>query len=226
MRVTGVEALVRWQHPELGLLGPAAFIPLAEESGLITSIDQWVRRQAFGQAKVWADAETHLRIAVNLSTRELRNPQLASELALEIAESGISPEMVELEITDRVVMSDAELPEILHELQALGVRLAIDDFGTGNSVLGRLQRCPVDTLKIDKSFVHEVGVDSPEGPVVKALVALAHSLDLCVVAEGVETAAQAAMLRRYGCEIAQGFYFSRPVAPDVVERLFKEPLDP
>ncbi len=214
----GVEALVRWQHPELGLLPPGAFLPLAEESGLIVGIDRWVRRTAFAQGRAWSDAGTPVRIAVNLSTRELASSQLVPQIASELAESGLCPSLVEIEVTDRVVMDDAELPSILDGLRALGVRLAIDDFGTGNSVLGRLQRCHVDTLKIDRSFIQDIA-DGVDAPVVAALISLAQSLGLSVVAEGVETELQASALRSQECAIAQGFLYSRPVPVDEMTAL-------
>ncbi|MGH2686048.1 MAG: EAL domain-containing protein, partial [Actinomycetota bacterium] len=216
--VVGVEALVRWRHPSIGLVGPDVFIPVAEESGLIVSIDQWVRDQAFGQAARWAADGCPLRMAVNLSSREVRNPRLADDIAEALARHAIDPGLVELEITDRVVMAEEDLPARLHALKQLGVRLAIDYYGTGHSVLGRLQSCPSDTLKIDKSFVREIGDTPNEAPVVGALVAMAHRLDLELVAEGVETVTQASILRGLGCHLAQGYYFSRPVEPAQIVR--------
>jgi diguanylate cyclase (GGDEF)-like protein len=219
MRVTSVEALVRWEHPTLGLLGPAAFLSLAEESGLIVDIDSWVRRTAFAQAKTWCDAGRPLGVAVNLSTRALANPTLASVIAGEMEDAGVPAHLVELEVTDRVVMSEDELPAVLDSLKALGVRLAIDDFGTGTSVLGRLESCRVDTLKIDASFLQGITREAPEAPLVKAIIALAHSLGLAVVGEGVETPEQGGALRRYGCEMVQGYLFSRPVPAEEIDRL-------
>ena len=216
--IVGVEALVRWNHPTIGLVGPDVFIPVAEESGLIVSIDQWVRDQAFGQAARWAADGRQLRVAVNLSTREVRNPRLADDIAAALARHGVDPALIELEITDRVVMAEDDLPSRLHVLKRLGVRLAIDDFGTGNSVLGRLQSCPIDTLKIDKSFVREIGAEADEAPVVGALVAMARRLDLELVAEGVETSTQADVLHRLGCHLAQGYHFSRPVPVAEIRR--------
>ena len=218
-RIVGVEALVRWAHPDLGLLVPAAFLSLAEESGLVVALDAWVRREAFAQVKRWHDEGHDLRVAINLSSRALCNPSLAEVIGAEMAAAGVPADLVELEITDRVVMDEQELPIALDRLKELGVRLAIDDFGTGSSVLGRLQSCPVDTLKIDRSFVQAVTVDCPEAPLVKAMVALAHTLDMAVVAEGVETDEQDEALRRYGCELVQGFLFSRPVPAAEIEAL-------
>jgi len=218
-RLIGVEALVRWQHPTHGLLAPDAFLPLAEESGLIVAIDEWVRRTTFNQGRIWAETGHPLRVSVNLSTRALVDPHLADVLAVEMQQAGIPAHLVELEITDRVVLSDTELPRVIDSLHALGVRLAIDDFGTGTSVLGRLHTSPVDTLKIDRSFVSAVTDESHEAPLVRAIIALAHSLDLAVVAEGVETESQLNILRGFGCEMVQGYFFSRPVTSDEVDRL-------
>ncbi|HMC52700.1 MAG TPA: EAL domain-containing protein, partial [Acidimicrobiales bacterium] len=214
MRVIGVEALLRWDHPVFGRLSPDDFIPLAEESGLIGEIDEWVREVAFEQAGRWVGAGMPLRMAVNLSTRVLRDPRLAEQVAALLEHCDLSPDLVELEVTDRVVMADDELEAVLAPVREVGVRLAVDDFGTGTSVLGRLQRCHIDALKIDCSFVEAIDSDSDDAPVVSALLSIAKSLSQDVVAEGVETAAQGRFLRRHGCQFAQGFFFSPPVEPD------------
>jgi len=220
MRVVGVEALVRWQHPERGVIGPDEFVPIAEESGLIIDIDRWVRCTAFEQIAAWRAAGLpELRVALNLSGREITNPDLATALATDMSRWRVDPAGVEIEITDRVVMAEDDLPDILETLRATGVRLAIDDFGTGSSVLARLQRCQVDTLKIDKSFVQEIGSTGSPGAIVPALVQMAKLLDLDIVAEGVETGQQAGILRKMGCHLAQGYFFSPPVAPAEIESL-------
>jgi diguanylate cyclase (GGDEF)-like protein len=226
MRIVGVEALLRWDHPGLGRLGPDQFIPLAEESGLIAEIDEWVRENAFAQARAWTDVGMPLRMAVNLSTRVLRDPRLSSHVADLLRRYRLSPEQVELEVTDRVVISDDELPAVLEPLKALGVRLAVDDFGTGTSVLGRLQSGAIDTLKIDRSFVAVIESASGDAPVVSALLSIARNFGLEVVGEGVETAAQGAFLRRHGCHMAQGFFFSAPVEAGEIERLVQRRLGP
>lgn len=216
-QVVGVEALVRWNHPTRGLVGPEAFLSIAEDSGVIVDIDGWVRRTALTQAKAWADAGLDLRTAVNLSTRDLRNPDIVDELRGIIESVGVRPELIELEITDRVVMSNDDLPQVMDQLRTLGTRLAIDDFGTGNSVLSRLQHCPVDVLKIDRTFISELNGGSADARLVNALISMAHALGLSVIGEGVETQIQASTLRQYGCDLGQGFLFSKAVpAADVV----------
>ncbi len=223
MRIVSVEALLRWDHHELGRLPPDSFLPMAEESGLILELDRWVRDQAADQAVRWRDSGNPLRVAVNISTRDLRRPTLCDEIATLLSTKGLDPKLFELEITDRVVMSEEALPGILQSFHELGVRLAIDDFGTGTSVLGRLQRCPVDVLKIDKVFVQTITATNPDAPVVAALMSLARRLDLEVVAEGVETAFQGGLLRRLGCHLAQGYFFSPPVDVESVNALLAEP---
>jgi len=213
-RIVGAEALVRWDHPALGAVGPDVFVPIAEDAGLILEIDRWVRLTALAQMRAWREAGLPpLRMAFNVSTRELANPAMPAQLAADLAAAGIDPSWVELEITERVVMADDdELVEVLDALHAVGVRLAIDDFGTGSSVLRRLQRHPIDTLKIDRSFISEITLSSPA--VVAALVQMGASLGIEVLAEGVETEEQRVALADLGCCLAQGYLFSRPVPAD------------
>ena len=217
-QVIGAEALVRWDHPNLGRLAPDRFLRVAEESGLILDIDRYVRAEAFRQTRGWHDAGFDLRIAVNLSTRDLQHASVADDIAVEVAAAGLAAASVEVEVTDRVVMGDDTLPALVSRLREVGFRVAIDDFGTGTSVLGRLRSCLVDTLKIDRSFVGEIG--STEGDtIVRALVSLGHSLDLDVVAEGIETSEQRDLLQRLGCRLGQGYLLSRPVTAEAVLRL-------
>jgi EAL domain-containing protein (putative c-di-GMP-specific phosphodiesterase class I) len=223
MKIVSVESLLRWDHHELGRLAPDAFLPMAEESGLIVELDRWVRDQAAAQAVRWRDAGTPLRVAVNISTRDLRRPTLCAEVGDLLRTYGLEPHLFELEITDRVVMSEEALPAILQDFHDLGVRLAIDDFGTGTSVLGRLQRCPVDVLKIDKGFVQTITASAPDAPVVSALMTLAQRLGMEVVAEGVETAFQGGLLRRLGCHLAQGYFFSPPIDVAALDALLRSP---
>ena len=212
MRIVGVEALVRWQHHELGLVSPENFIPLAEETGLIVHIDRWMLNESCRQAKEWADEGLDIRVAVNLSDRDLRDVEFISAVPDVLAAHGLPADRLELEVTEHVVDSgEADLYDVLGWLRSLGVKLSIDDFGTGNSGLARLRSCPIDTLKIDRSFVSEVGSENDHAPLLAAMIGLAHDLGLSVVAEGVETAAQGAFLRRRGCDLAQGYYFSKPV---------------
>jgi diguanylate cyclase (GGDEF)-like protein len=217
-RIVGAEALVRWDHPVFGKVAPDVFIPIAEEAGLIGDIDRWVRLTALAQLRGWQDTGAtgrDFRISFNVSTRELCNPYLPLQLAGDLAANGIDASVVELEITERVVMVDDEsLVVILESLAAVGVRLAIDDFGTGSSVLRRLQRHPVDTLKIDRSFVGDLSAAGPSGAVVAALLQMGASLGIEVLAEGVETEQQRAALIGLGCSLAQGFLFSPPVGAD------------
>jgi len=211
-RIAEVEALVRWHHPARGLVSPAAFIPLAEETGLIVPLGRWVLGEACRQARAWADAGTPVAVAVNLTAREFQRPDLAGEVAAVLAATGLAPELLRLEITESLAMRDAAATvATLVALRDLGVQIAIDDFGTGYSSLAYLKRLPVDTLKIDKAFVDGLGSDAGDTAIAAAIVALGHTLGLRVIAEGVETAAQAAALRDLGCDFAQGYHFARPL---------------
>jgi diguanylate cyclase (GGDEF)-like protein len=223
-RVAEVEALVRWQHPERGLLSPDRFIGLAEETGLIVPIGQWVLAEACHRARAWQrefPGQPPLVMSVNLSARQLQQPNLVEEIAAALRESGLDPASLKLEITESVVMQDAPSTLAkLHALKDLGIQLAIDDFGTGYSSLGYLKRFPVDTLKIDRSFVKAIGDDAEDMVIVRAVVEVARSLRLSVTAEGIETAEQLARLRALGCERGQGYYFARPLAADPLRALF------
>ena len=222
-RVNGVEALARWDHPSLGSIAPDMFIPLAEESGLIVALDDFVLRTACGQARAWADAGLpKLRMAVNLSGQGFWRARIVERVSEALALTGLDPPQLELELTESMAVDAVtDARPLFRELEALGVRLAIDDFGTGYSALGRLQGLPFHTLKIDRSFV--VGVENPfdEAPIVAAMIAMAHALQLEVVAEGVENEAQQAFLARHGCDIAQGFLFGRPVEATVIEAMLR-----
>ena len=220
MRIVGVEALVRWIHPEMGFVGPDVFIPLAEETGLIVEIDQWVLAESCRQLREWSNEGLHLRVAVNVSNRDLREPGFVAGVVSALRGNDLSADRLELEVTEQVV--DAGEPAVLavlEELRSLGVHLAIDDFGTGNSGLARLRSCPIQTLKIDKSFVQEVTSAAHHAPLLAAMIGLAHDLGLHVVAEGVETSEQGTFLRRRGCDLAQGFYFSRPLEAKEIKGL-------
>jgi diguanylate cyclase (GGDEF)-like protein len=226
-RIAEVEALVRWRHRERGLLFPAEFIALTEETGLIVSLGRFILREACRQLREWQAATPAmgpLSMSVNLSARQLQQSDLVEDVAAALAESGIDPAALRLEITETAVMHDA--PATLTRLEALrrlGVRLAIDDFGTGYSSLGYLKRFPVDTLKIDRSFVKGLGRDAEDSAIVRAVITVARSLGLSVTAEGIETDEQLAQLRALGCDRGQGYYFARPTAGDGIARLIAAP---
>jgi diguanylate cyclase (GGDEF)-like protein len=212
-RVVGVEALARWQCAELGQVSPAEFIPVAEESGIIVPLGRWVLTSACRQAALWRDAgllDTIEHVAVNLSARQTRDGALMDDISALLAETGLPARLLELEITEGVLMENVNANlDLLHSLQAAGIHLSIDDFGTGYSSMSYLKRFPIDQLKIDRSFVHDVPGDGEA--IATAIIAMAHSLGLTVVAEGVETADQLAFLREAGCDIMQGYYFARPM---------------
>ncbi|HVN50051.1 MAG TPA: EAL domain-containing protein, partial [Acidimicrobiales bacterium] len=212
--IDGVEALLRWEHPERGLLNPDDFITVAEETGLIVPIGAWVLDQACRQVQRWqASASTRapLRVSVNLSGRQLGHPGLVDDVSSVLSSTGIDPSLVELEITESVLMDDVEMSrETLGRLHALGVKLAVDDFGTGYSSLSYLRRFPVDLLKVDRSFIDFLDEDGDDSAIVTAIITLAHTLGLVAVAEGVETASQLSALRRLRCDRGQGFHMARP----------------
>ncbi|HEX2039699.1 MAG TPA: EAL domain-containing protein [Acidimicrobiales bacterium] len=217
-RVVAVEALVRWHHRSLGVVRPDEFIPLAEEAGLVVALDTWVLREACRQTRAWVDAGLpRLRLAVNMSGRHLQHPRMAVTVIEALREHRVDPGQLELEVTESVAVAEiGDTRETLDGLRGLGVTVAIDDFGTGYSMLSRLRQFPLDTLKIDRSFVSEITSSEDDAPIVSATIAMAHSLGLQVVAEGVETEAQLEYLRRNGCDLAQGYLLSRPVDADVV----------
>ncbi|BAU71826.1 phosphodiesterase DibA [Metapseudomonas furukawaii] len=221
-RLIGFEALVRWEHPERGLVSPGEFLPVAEDSGLIGGIDVWVLERACRQIQQWLEQGHELDfVAVNLSCRLFRRTELEGQVARVLAATGLPPGYLELEITESAVMEDPDTAEaLLSRLRQLGVRLAIDDFGTGYSSLQRLKRLPVHKLKIDQSFVRGLPADQNDIAIARAVTALGHSLGLAVLAEGIETADQATFLRDLGCEYGQGYLFSRPVPAEEVERLW------
>ena len=220
-RVVGVEALVRWHHRSLGVVCPDEFIPLAEEAGLVVALDTWVLREACRQTRAWGDEGLpRLRVSVNLSGRHLQHPRMAVTVIEAVRESAIDPAQLELEVTESVAVAEiGDTREALEGLRGLGVTVAIDDFGTGYSMLSRLRQFPLDTLKIDRSFVSEITASADDAPIVSATIAMAHSLGLKVVAEGVETEPQLEYLRRNGCDLAQGYLLSRPVDADAVSAL-------
>jgi diguanylate cyclase (GGDEF)-like protein len=213
-QVCQVEALLRWQHPERGLIGPGEFIPVAEETGLIIPIGRWVLSEACRQLREWQVEDPKgapAVVGVNLSPRQFQDPNLVDEVARVLAETGLNPASLELEVTEAVMMPDLDLAvETLGRLKALGVRIALDDFGSGYSSLAYLARLPIDTIKVDRSFVAQV-LDSPASrAVVRAVVGFGAQFGMTVVAEGVETEAQFRQVQALGCGYAQGYYFARP----------------
>ena len=219
---TGMEALLRWQHPERGLLSAATFVPIAEECGLIVAIGQWVLLEACRQARAWSDLGLKvLPVAVNVSAVEFRARDFLSGIRAVLIATGLDPQDLELELTEGVLMQDAESAVVtLLALKAMGVKLAVDDFGTGFSSFTYLRRFPVDTLKVDKSFIHEITEDSDGTTIVNAMINIGKSLRQRVVAEGVETRSQLDFLQRHGCNEGQGYYFSHPITAEQVEKLF------
>lgn len=222
--ITGVEALIRWRHPELGLVSPARFIPLAEETGLIVVLGEWVMRTACAQMAAWQQAgQAPQRIAVNLSARQLWQGHAVQMVAGVLRETGLSPGCLELEITESVVMRDgAEALQALSDLRELGITLALDDFGTGYSSLSHLRSLPLNKLKIDRSFVQELTTRSDVAVLVQQIIQIGHAFRLRVVAEGVETREAVDFLARSGCDEAQGFYFGKPLPAQDIEVLLRQ----
>jgi EAL domain-containing protein (putative c-di-GMP-specific phosphodiesterase class I) len=220
-RIVAVEALVRWPHPVHGMITPDQFVPMAEETGLIVPLDDWVLRTACQQARAWSESGLpELRVAVNISGRAFQRTSIVERVEETLIRTGLEPRRLELEVTESMAIDQgSDTRPVFNDLESLGVKLAIDDFGTGYSALSRLRGFPFHTLKIDRSFVSEIEDPSDEAPIVAAMIAMAHAMKLGVVAEGVETQAQRAYLGDHGCDIAQGYLFSRPVEAPVVEEM-------
>ena len=221
--ITGVEALIRWQHPERGLIGPLQFISVAEDCGLMLPIGNWVLRESCRQAKEWQDAGLRpIEMAVNVSSVEFRNEDFLEGVRAILEETGLSPHYLGLELTESVLMQHAKFTvPVLKKLKAMGVRLAIDDFGTGYSSLSYLRQFPIDTLKVDQSFVHGINADTDDATIINAVINMGSNLKHRVIAEGVETVEQVAFLQAHGCDEGQGYYFSRPVPAPQFAKLLK-----
>ena len=227
-RVSGAEALLRWESPELGQVPPSEFVPLAEEAGLMVSIGTWVLRTAARQVRAWREQGLGpSRMAVNVSLCQLARGDLARVVGEVLNETGIDPQLLELELSERAVLrSDPDILRQLRAIRALGVRLAIDDFGTGNSAVAYLKQFPIDILKIDQSFVRGVSTSSEDAAITSATIAMARQLGLRVVAEGVEEQGQMDFLHRHGCTEYQGFLFSPAVPPEAFAKLLGRGLHP
>ena len=217
----GAEALVRWQHPQRGLVPPNEFIPIAEEMGLIIAMDQWMIRTACTHAKTWHEAgHTHWSVAVNISARQFQDQSLPKTVQNILQETGLPAHALKIEITESVAMQDLDVSiRVLNELNAMGIQISIDDFGTGYSSMGYLKRFPLHVLKIDRSFIQDITQDSDSEVITKAMIVMAHSLKLVVIAEGVETEEQCALLRSLGCDAMQGYFFSRPMPAEAFVKL-------
>jgi len=220
-RIIGAEALLRWHHPKLGLVPPDKFISIAEETGLIIPLGEWVLKTACAQAKAWQEAtQNRFRMSVNLSARQFKQEGLVKTIAAVLEADALEPDVLVLELTETCVMENVEASILtLQELKQMGIHISIDDFGTGYSSLNYLKRFPIDTLKIDQSFVREVTTDPNDAAIAKAIIAMAQSLQIKVVAEGIETSEQSHFLRQSGCHAMQGFLFSRPVPAEEFEKL-------
>ncbi|HWW53053.1 MAG TPA: EAL domain-containing protein, partial [Acidimicrobiales bacterium] len=215
MKLVGMEALVRWRHPERGLLGPDEFIPLAEETGLIVPLGEWALETACRQTHVWREKAGDLVVAVNLSARQFQQQEMADVVARALRETGLPPRALELELTETVALENpAATSATLHDIKRMGVSCSIDDFGTGYSGLSYLTRLPIDKLKIDKSFIDQIANGEDDARIVAAVIALAHELHMTVIAEGVETREQADFLKANGCDDMQGYLISRPLSTE------------
>lgn len=221
--ISGVEALIRWNHPKYGLMLPIDFIPFAEETGLIVPIGEWVLRTACKQNKAWQDqGYPKIYIAVNVANQQFRQPNFVSLVKSILEETDLEPQYLEIELTENIIIGNIDEINKIEELKNHGVRIALDDFGTGTNTLNYLRKIPVDRLKIDQSFVHNIGQNRNDDVLIRAIISMANSLDLEVVAEGVETSTHINFLKQQECQQAQGYYFSKPLIKEDIERYFKE----
>jgi EAL domain-containing protein (putative c-di-GMP-specific phosphodiesterase class I) len=222
-QITGVEALLRWTHPERGILSPAQFIPLAEETGLIVPIGRWVLKEACAQNMAWQRRGLRpVSMAVNLSPRQFIDENLLQDIDEALAASGMSPVLLQLEVTESMVMRNVPRAiKVLDAIQSRGIRLAIDDFGTGYSSMSLMKQFPIDTIKIDRSFVRDLPDDSEDRAIAQAIISMGKALGMTVVAEGVETVEQEIFLRDHACDEMQGYLFSKPVPPEQLADLLR-----
>ncbi len=222
--IVGVEALLRWQHPVRGLVLPGEFIPVAEDTGLILPLGEWVLRTACAQSKAWQQAGfPPLRVTLNLSSRQFQQRDLTETVAEVLRHTGLAPHYLQLEITESAAIENVDITiKMLRNLKEMGVQIAIDDFGTGHSALSYLKRLPVDTVKIDCSFIADITTDADDASIVTAIIAMAHSLNLKVIAEGVETESQLAFLKELRCDEFQGYLFARPAPAQALEKILRQ----
>jgi EAL domain-containing protein (putative c-di-GMP-specific phosphodiesterase class I) len=225
-QITGVEALLRWMHPELGMVSPGQFIPLAEETGLIVPIGRWVMKEACAQNMAWQRRGLRpVTMAVNLSPRQFADTHLLHDIDEALLASGMSPVLLQLEVTESMVMRNVSRAiKVLDAIQSRGIRLAIDDFGTGYSSMSLMKQFPIDTIKIDRSFVRDLSTDSEDQAIAQAIISMGKALGMTVIAEGVETLEQETFLRNHACDEMQGFLFSKPLpAKQMADLLRAEP---
>jgi diguanylate cyclase (GGDEF)-like protein len=221
-KICGVEALMRWQHPVYGMIPPNDFIPLAEQTGLITHLGRWILREACRQVRLWQEerpSDPPLMLSVNVSACQFRQPNLAKEILRTLEETGLKPGHLKLEITESVMMHDVPTIGTLQELKGAGSELVMDDFGTGYSNLSYLKRLPIDSLKIDRSYISGLGSDAGDTAIVHATIAFARALGLNITAEGIQNTQQLAELKELGCELGQGYHFAKPLPKDEVAQL-------
>jgi len=225
--IIGCEALIRWNHPELGIISPSKFIPVSEANGLIILIGRWVLYTACMQNKLWQDSGFKpIYVSVNLSAVQLIQNDFIDMVSGILKETGLAPEYLELEITESVAVKNYQyIATILERLKKMGIRIALDDFGTGYSSLNYLKNFAITTIKIDRSFIHDINENVKNSRIVSSILAMGHNLRLSVTAEGVETVEQYNILRDRGCDIVQGFYFSRPLPQNEFEKIIKKPGD-
>jgi EAL domain-containing protein (putative c-di-GMP-specific phosphodiesterase class I) len=226
-QLSGAEALIRWQHPQRGLISPDKFIPLAEESDLILLIGNWVLETACMQLKIWSESEDteHFQLAVNVSARQFSHPNFVSDVIRLINETGINPMRLKLELTESMAVNNLkETIEKMNTLREIGVRFSMDDFGTGHSSLSILKKLPIEQLKIDQSFVRDISTDFDDAVIVQTIIAMAQNLGLKIIAEGVETEEQCLFLEQHGCQHYQGYLFSKPVPIDLFKKIVLESI--
>lgn len=218
-----MEALVRWTHPHMGPISPGEFIPIAEDTGTIIQLGEFVLRNACRQNKAWQESGlAPFRVAVNISSRQFSQSDLCEVVSSALTDSGLEPRYLELELTESIIQGASSAIATMQQLKSMGIHLSIDDFGTGFSSLSYLKLFPINTLKIDQYFTRNINIDKKDAALVDTIIRMAHNLELNVIAEGVETDAQLDFLRVRHCDQAQGYYFNRPLPPEDIERIYRE----